>query len=169
MLTAASWAARLGRFLGRTGVPPHAGRRRLSSRRPPPPLAAAPVAIATRALLARSRGGRFLCALDQLLGRDDVPFSCSRELEADPAALLVDLLHHDVEHVAAADHVLDVTHAARADVRDVQQPVRALLQLDERAELRRLTTLPVYSSPTSGSWSGPDRRDRGVALRALGA
>jgi len=39
------------------------------------------------------------------------------ELEADPAALLVDLLDDDVEHVATADHVLDVTDATRADGR----------------------------------------------------
>ena len=58
------------------------------------------------------------------------------QLEADAAALLVDLLDDDVEHVAAVDHVLDVADAARADVRDVQQAVGALLQLDERAELR---------------------------------
>ncbi|HXF98601.1 MAG TPA: hypothetical protein VNJ46_08325, partial [Gaiellaceae bacterium] len=57
------------------------------------------------------------------------------ELEADPAALLVDLLDDHVEHVAPRDHVLDVRDAARADVRDVQQPVGALLELDERAEV----------------------------------
>ena len=43
--------------------------------------------------------------------------------------------------VAAADHVLDVRDPARADVRDVQQAVGALLQLDEGAELGRLDDL----------------------------
>ena len=63
------------------------------------------------------------------------------ELQADPAACLVDLLHEHVEHVAARDHVLDVVHAAGADVRDVEQAVGALLQLDERAEVGRLHDL----------------------------
>ena len=63
------------------------------------------------------------------------------ELEADAAARLVDLLHEHVEHVAALEHVLDPLHAARADVRDVQQPVRALLELDEGAELGQLHDL----------------------------
>src|SRR5205807_10160303 len=100
---------------------------------------ASAVAIAPRAsvvaLLARRR---VLRPLDQLLGLDERPvLVLGHELEADPAALLVDLLHDDVEHVAAGDHVLDVADPARADVRDVEQPVGALLELDEGAELRR--------------------------------
>ena len=101
-------------------------------------------------------------------GETTLPFSCfAIELEADPAARLVDLLHDDVEHVAARDHVLDVADAAGPDVRDVEQAVGALLQLDERAELGRLHDLALwYSSPTSGSFvSALDRRDRGVGLR----
>ena len=88
------------------------------------------------------------------------------QLEADPAAGLVDLLDEHVEHVAALDHVLDVVDAARADVRDVQQPVGALLQLDERAEVGRLDDLAgelVADLRVLGERG--DRGDRGVALR----
>ena len=70
------------------------------------------------------------------------PFSClAIELQPDAATVLVDLLHEDVDDVAAAHDVLDVRDPARADVRDVQEPVRALLELDERAELGRLHDL----------------------------
>src|SRR5579884_1295128 len=83
-----------------------------------------------------------LRTLDQLLRLDEAAvLVLGHELEPDPAAGLVDLLHDDVDDVAAADHVLDVRHPAGADVRDVQQPVRALLQLDEGAELGRLDDL----------------------------
>ena len=107
----------------------------------------------------RSLAGRsVLRPLDQLLGLDErAVLVLGHELEADPAALLVDLLHDHVEHVAAVDHVLDVADAAGADVGDVQQAVRALLQLDEGAELRRLDDLagvrvPDLRAPSSAPW-----------------
>src|SRR4051812_38913826 len=106
--------------------------------------ASAAVAVAAaRPLLARLPRRGVLRPLDELLGRHDLAvLVLGDELEADPAARLVDLLHEHVEHVAAADHVLDVSDPARADVRDVEQAVGALLQLDERAEVGRLDDLP---------------------------
>src|SRR5207302_5090122 len=109
-----------------------------------PATAAAPAAatIAARPLLLRRPRRRVLRPLDQLLRLDESAVLVLRdELEAYPAAGLVDLLHDDVDDVAAAHHVLDVRDPARADVRDVQQPVGALLQLDEGAELGRLHDL----------------------------
>src|SRR5262245_31876361 len=77
--------------------------------------------------------------LDQLGGLDERPVLVLRdELEPDPPTLFVHLLDEDVERVAARDHVLDVPDPSRPDVRNVQQPVRALLQLDEGPEVRRL-------------------------------
>ena len=105
--------------------------------------------------------------LDELLGSDDLAVLVLRdELEADAAARLVDLLHEHVQHVAAGHHVLDVTDPARADVRDVEQAVGALLQLDERAELGRLDDLAgVLVADLGLLREGLDRRDRGVRLR----
>ena len=53
------------------------------------------------------------------------------ELETNPAPSLVDLLDDDIDDIAAAHHVLDVRDPAGADVRDVEQAVGALLQLDD--------------------------------------
>src|SRR5690242_20793831 len=106
------------------------------------PAAATTAAIAARPVLLRRTRRRVLRALDQLLGLDEASVLVLRdELEPDPAARLVDLLHDDVDDVAAAHHVLDVRDPARADVRDVQETVGALLQLDEGAELGRLHDL----------------------------
>src|SRR5207245_5755823 len=94
--------------------------------------AAAPpaVAAAARTLVAVLTRRRVLRSLDQLCGLDERPVLVLRnELQADPAALLVELLHDHVEHVAARDHVLDVADPAGAHVRDVEQAVRALAQL----------------------------------------
>src|SRR5262249_41050572 len=91
------------------------------------------------------------------------------QLQADATSLLVDLLHLDVDDVAAGHDVLDVPDAAGADVGDVQQPVRALRQLDEGAELRRLDHLAGVLVADLGLLGQPlDRVDRGVRLRALG-
>src|SRR5437773_6548944 len=83
---------------------------------------AATVAVtARRALLTLARR-RVLRPLDQLLGLDEVAvLVLGDELQADPAAVLVHLLHDHVEHVSARDHVLDVGDAAGADVGNVQQ------------------------------------------------
>ncbi len=91
------------------------------------------------------------------------------ELQPDPAACLVDLLHEHVEHVAALDHVLDVVDAAGADVRDVQQPVGALLELDEGAEVGRLDDLAGELVADLGILGERgDRGDRRVAVLAGG-
>src|SRR5207253_5286581 len=101
--------------------------------------AAAIAVAAARPVIALLARRCVLRPLDQLLGRDDRSvLVLLDQLEADSAPLLVDLLHDDVERVAAVDHVLDVADASGTDIRDVQQAVRSLLQLDERAELRRL-------------------------------
>src|SRR5215475_4724251 len=134
--------------------------------------AAAPATLAVaarRPLLALARRC-VLGALDQLLGLDEVAvLVLGDQLEADPAALLVDLLDDHVEHVAALDHVLDVADAARADVGDVQQAVRPLLQLDERAELRRLDDPAGVGVPHLRLLrQALDRGDRALRLRAVG-
>src|SRR5204863_245423 len=62
--------------------------------------------------------------------------------QPDAAALAVDLDHADVELLAAVEHVLDgVDPLAGRHVRDVQQAVGALGELDERAERGRLHDL----------------------------
>src|SRR5262249_17260607 len=79
--------------------------------------AAAAAAVAARAI-PRGRAGRsVLRPLDQLLGLEErAVLVLGDELQADPAAGLVDLLDDHVEHVASLDHVLDVADPPRADV-----------------------------------------------------
>src|SRR6185295_6050044 len=92
--------------------------------------------VTTRTLFLRRPRRCILRPLDQLLRlHQRAVFVLRDQLQADPATRLVDLLHDDVEHVAACHHVLDVADAARAHVRDVEEAVGALLELDERAEL----------------------------------
>src|SRR5262249_44386622 len=137
-----------------------------------PPFAIAPAptaAVATWPLLLALARRRVLRALDQLFGLDERPvLVLGDQLQADASALLVDLLHLDVDDVAAGHDVLDVADAARADVGDVQQPVGALRQLDEGAELRRLDDLAGVLVAALGLLGQPlDRVDRGVGLVAL--
>src|SRR4051794_10259882 len=77
-----------------------------------------PAAIAAAgALLAGLARRGVLRPLDELLGRDEAAvLVLLHELQPDAAACLVNLLHEDVEHVAALDHVLDVVDTAGADV-----------------------------------------------------
>src|SRR2546425_7905240 len=122
-----------------------------AARRPPPcspcwdvvlatAASAAAAVVTARALLLRRPRRCILRPLDQLFRLDEVAVLVLRDqLEADPPAGLVDLLHDDIDHVAASHHVLDVADPARPDVRDVEQAVRALLQLDESAELKKGT------------------------------
>src|SRR3954449_13162030 len=64
------------------------------------------------------------------------------EAQADAAALAVDLDHADGHLVALVEHLLDRRRAlARGDVRDEQQAVGALRELDERPERGRLDDL----------------------------
>src|SRR5664280_394937 len=64
------------------------------------------------------------------------------EAQADAAALAVDLDHAHVDLIALVEHVLDGLNAlAGRDVGDVQQPVGALREFDERAEGGRLDDL----------------------------
>src|SRR6478672_12231487 len=124
---------------------------------------------ARRALLTLARR-RVLRPLEQLLGLERVAvLVLGHELEADPATVLVHLLHDHVERVATGDHVLDVGDAPGADVGDVQQSVGALLQLDERAELRRLDDTAGVGVPHLRLLRDPlDRGDRGARLLAVG-
>src|SRR4051812_7570775 len=171
-------SAVVSRATTRAGEPDDPGARAGS---PPPSLASllAPVAAtaaaasaavavaAARPLLARLAGRSVLRPLDELLGRHNLAvLVLGDELEADPAAGLVDLLHEHVEHVAAADYVLDVADPAGADVRDVEEAVGALLQLDERAEVGRLHDLPgVLVADLGLLRERLDRGARGVGLR----
>src|SRR5215210_4461452 len=64
------------------------------------------------------------------------------EAEADPAALAVDLDHAHLDLVALVEDLLHGVHPlAGRDVGDVEQAVRALGELDEGAERRRLDDL----------------------------
>src|SRR5438552_12257879 len=58
-------------------------------------------------------------------------------LQAEPDAALVgiDAYHEQVELVADADEIFRTVHRTMRHLRDVQQPVDAGLQLDERAEV----------------------------------
>src|SRR6476646_3968118 len=124
---------------------------------------------ARRALLTLARR-RVLRPFDQLLGLDEVAvLVLGDKLEADPAPVLVHLLHDHVERVATGDHVLDVRDAPGADVGDVQQTVGALLQLDERAELGGLDDTAGVGVPHFRLLRDPlDRGDRGACLLGVG-
>src|SRR2546423_4132744 len=135
----------------------------------PAATAAAVTAAARPFLLGRSRR-RVLGPLDQLLRLNQRAVLVLRDqLEADPAAVLVDFLDDHVHDVAAGHHVLDVTDPAGADVGDMKQPVGALRQLDEGAELGRLDHLArVLVSHLRRLGELCDRRDRGLGFVALG-
>src|SRR4051812_28952815 len=132
--------------------------------------AAATTVTAGTAILARLARRGILRPLDELLRRDHgVAFVLLDEVEADAPPRLVHFLHDHVQDVAAGDHVLDVVDAAGPDVRDVEQTVGALLQLDERAEVGRLDDATGVGVADLGLLRQvPDRLDGGVALRALG-
>src|SRR4029079_4154932 len=94
-------------------------------------VAAAASAAATAATHRRVAGSELL----QLLGALALDRRVSREAQADSAALLVDLGHGHVDLVARGEDVLHRADAlAGLDVRDVQQAVGALDQLDEGPE-----------------------------------
>src|SRR3954469_16870633 len=97
--------------------------------------AAVTVAAGAAAVAAGAHRGELLLGL-----AGDVPVV--GEAQADAAALAVDLDHADGHLVALVEHFLDRRRAlARGDVRDVQQAVGALRELDERAEGGRLHDL----------------------------
>src|SRR5436309_2473186 len=126
-------------------------------------------AAAARTLLRPLTRRRVLRPLDQLFGRDRVAvLVLLDQLEPDAPTRLVDLLHDHVEDVAAVDHIFDVTDATRPDVRNVQQAVGPLLQLHERAELRRLHDLRVVELVADLRLLG-QRLDRRNGLGRLGA
>src|ERR1700682_2898169 len=96
--------------------------------------AVAPRALAWRppATAARAHAGELL----DRLARDVRVVS---QTQPDATTLAVHLDDANVDLVAFAEHILDALHAlAGRDVGDVQQAVRALRELDERAERRRL-------------------------------
>src|SRR5579862_1229647 len=132
--------------------------------------ASAATVVATRAVLFRRPRRRILRPLDQLLRLDEAAVLVLRdELQPDAAARLVDLLDDDIDDVAALHDVLDVAHTARAYVRDVEQAVGALLQLDESTELRRLHDLAGVRVPHLRLLRDAlDRSDRTRRLLAVG-
>src|SRR5579862_53290 len=132
--------------------------------------ASAATVVATRAVLFRRPRRRILRPLDQLLRLDEAAVLVLRdELQPDAAARLVDLLDDDIDDVAALHDVLDVAHTARAYVRDVEQAVGALLQLDESTELRRLRDLAGVRVPHLRLLRDAlDRSDRTRRLFAVG-
>jgi len=72
--------------------------------------------------------------------------------EADAIAGPVDLDDFDGDRVAAGDDVFDlVDPLAAAELGDMDEPVDALLELDEGAEVGRLDHFAVMMSPTSMS------------------
>src|SRR5882757_5188139 len=104
----------------------------------PATIAAAPArALRAIALVARADRGQ----LGRRLAGD---LRVVRKAQADAATLLVDLDDADVDLVAAVEHVLDGLGAlAGLHVRDVQQAVGALGELDEGAEGGRLDDLAL--------------------------
>src|SRR4051812_12833187 len=104
----------------------------------------------------------------QLLGGLPGDLGVLGEPQPDPAALAVDLDHAHVDLVAAVEHGLDRLSAlTRLDVRDVQQAVGALRQLDERAERRGLDDLAVeLVADLDLLGHRTDPLDEGVAQRA---
>src|SRR5581483_6708148 len=137
-----------------------------------PAAAATPTAtvVAARAIFFRRPRRGVLRPLDQLFRLDEAAVLVLRyQLHADPASCLVDLLDDDVDDVTALHDVLDMPHAAGPDVRDVEQPVRALLQLDEGAELRRFDDLAGVGVPHLRLLrQALDRGDRGRRYPAVG-
>src|SRR5271155_5666779 len=78
----------------------------------------------------------------QLLGRLARDVGVLGEAQSDAPPLAVDLDHAHVDLIALVEHVLDGLNAlAGRDVGDVQQPVGALGELDERTERGRLDDL----------------------------
>src|SRR4051794_8055828 len=135
-----------------------------------PAAASTAAVVATRALLLRRPRRGILRPLDQLFRLDEPAVLVLRDqLEADAPTRLVDLLHDDIDDIAARHHVLDVPDAAGAHVRNVEQSVGALLQLDERAELRRLHDLAGVGVPHLRLLrQALDRGDRSRGLLAVG-
>src|SRR5207248_3180796 len=104
-----------------------------------------------------------------LLGRLALDLGIVRQAQPDPAALAIDLHDAHGHLVAAVEHALDgLRTLAGRDVRDVEQPVGALRELDERAERGGLHDLGrrelVADLDLLGH--GPDPLDQGVALLA---
>src|SRR6185295_6132223 len=81
--------------------------------------------------------------LRQLLGGLVSDLGVVGQAEPDAPALLVQLDHPHLHLVAAVDDSLDrLGSTARDEVRDVEQAVGALAELDERPERRGLDDLP---------------------------
>src|SRR3954447_22716959 len=135
------------------------------------PAAAAVAAAAARAGAAAAAHRRVAGAdRDELLGALAGDVRVVGEPQADAAALLVDLDHAHRDLVALVEHLLDrADPVARRDVGDVQQAVRPLGQLYERAEGRGLDDLAlVLVADLDLLGHRPDAVDQRVALRAGG-
>ena len=74
------------------------------------------------------------------------------ELEPDPAALLVDLLDDDVEHVAAAITSSMWPTRPGPTFETCRSPSVPFFSSTKAPKSVVFTTLPVYVSPTSGSF-----------------
>src|SRR3954469_10844561 len=152
--------------LGAVRVPPRAPARAAGAAAAAVPPVAAVTAVAA--------GGAAVAAAaadaGQLLGGLARDVGGGGQAQADAAALAVDLDDPHGDLVAAVEHLLDRGRPlAGRDVGDVQQPVGALGQLDERAEGRRLDDLAlelVADLDLLGHLADP--RDEGVALLAVG-
>src|SRR5271169_135702 len=106
------------------------------------PAVAARTAIGALTAVACSTSTTAGADAGQLLGGLAGDVGVLGEAQPDAAALAVDLDDTHVDLIALVEHVLDALHAlTRGDVRDVQQPVGALGELDEGAEGRRLDDL----------------------------
>src|SRR5947208_15773098 len=92
-----------------------------------------------------------------------------REAQADAASFLVDLDDANLELVATLHHVVDgLGSLAGLDVRDVEEPVRALGELDERSECRGLDDSPLEGIANLDLLGHPaDLLDAGVAELAV--
>ena len=106
------------------------------------PVARGPRALARPAIAAPAPAGATGANAGELLDGLAGDVRVLAQAQADAPALAVDLDHAHVDLIALVEHVLDAVHALSGrDVGDVQQPIGALGELDERAEGRRLDDL----------------------------
>src|SRR5947207_6857773 len=131
-----------------------------------PAAAATPVAVAPPAGRPAAVAGAH-CR--ELLDRLALDRGVVGEPQADAPALLVELHDTHCQLIALLDDVLDRLRAlARLQVRDVDEAVRPLCELDERAEGRRLHDLACVDLPELDVLGHlADRLDGGVALLAV--
>src|SRR5438094_854684 len=139
---------------------------------PARPAGAAPAAVASVPAVAARAAAVAAAGSDrrQLLGRLAGDLGVVGQAQPDPPALAVDLDHPHADLVAPVEDLLDRRRPlAGGDVRDVQQPVGALDELDEGPERGRLDDLAgelVADLDLLGHLA--DAVDEGVAELAVG-